>query len=236
MDDDQTTELMLKAYDAAPPHIQAFIESGKMAPFVLRLQQNMSLHVDIADEVSNALLLTLLGVTEPAELPETLKNMGLSEEQIIQVIKEANREIFIPVREETKQNVIGRESHLAAQPKPVPPPPAYQAPVQAAVSPTPYSVPVVPESPAMRTMVSDVEHLKEAKSQASEPYTIPSPPKPVPPPVQQPQAPRPIAPPPPPIAPRAPIVPPTPQQTPNETELAHTLKKYGIDPYREPVE
>lgn len=267
MDDTKLNELLLRAYGAAPEHIQEFIADEGLDEFMLDLQVDKKLRADVAASVSDHILLTLLGVMQPAELATALKtDTGLTETQAVEVLQEVNKSIFIPLKEKT----LKKEAPQAApaqvqQPKPVPPPPAYvpptpkpaaqKAPVFRPFVPPPATQPVsaptppvqpqapkpvapttpapkpqpvhttseLPQRPPMRTMMQDAQ-------QAQHP-TPPPTPTPRPAPVQTPPA----------IA-QAPVTPPsftkTPGQpsTPNKEDLANTLKQYGVDPYREPVE
>lgn len=105
MNEDQLQDLLVRGYDSAPPHIQKFIQDGKVGAFVMSVQGSAQLHADVADDVSNQILLTLLGVLSPAELPDTLKKeVGLSDAQIATILNEANKTIFIPLRDELSKN------------------------------------------------------------------------------------------------------------------------------------
>jgi hypothetical protein len=229
--DSETKELLTQAYRAAPTHIRKFIDSGKLEAFVRELQVSAGLHVDQADVVARELLMMILGIEDPNTFISTLQNeLGLEPSKLDRIVADINNKIFIPLRRET-------EAALASVPpekkKPVIPSPS-SAVVQKEISkptslkpiiptlPThlkPVLPPTPPAAPPMRTMEHDVEEMKEGK--APLPFIAP------------PVAPTPTAAP----APRPqPVTPPTPSSTPTEQEVHDTLKQYGIDPYREPVE
>lgn len=151
MNDDQLQDILVRGFNSAPPHIQKFIQDGKVGAFVMSVQTSAQLHADVADDVSNQILLTLLGVLSPAELPEILKKeVGLSDTQVSLILTEANRAIFTPLRDElgkgsvntedTEADVLEgdfepleeiapRNAPLQPEPsKPIPPPPSYAPP------------------------------------------------------------------------------------------------------------
>ena len=124
-------------------------------------------------------------------------------------------------------------------PRPVPPPRAAPLPPEPSWTPTQE----LRAEPSVRTMAHDVEAMKSGGMPAPIPYTAPKPASP--PPAPAPQMPSPPQPPPP-MAPQ-PVRPPVteplrptphPQDlhAPDREEVTTTLQKYGIDPYREPVE
>jgi hypothetical protein len=286
MDNDQNlNDLLVKAYDAAPPQIQDFIDDERLADFMINLQMTKKMQVDVAGEVSNRILLTLLGVLSPNELPVELKAAGVPDEQVDEVLKAANNAIFLPLREEMRnapqtptqpqvptQAPSSPTTPLVAVPTPIampqapapqpvqpvvpayvppmpqPPAPTYTPPVQPVAPPEPY----VPAAPVARTMAHDVEAMKDGHFvPAWAPPATPAPVQqaapaapvftPMPAPVTAP-APQPkqsaYVPPPinalraEPVAPKQPAS----DTLPERKEITDTLKKYGIDPYHEPVD
>ncbi len=294
MDNDHNLDdLLVKAYDAAPPQIQAFIDDERLADFMINLQMTKKMQVDVAGEVSNRILLTLLGVLSPNELPAELKAAGVPDEQIDEVLKAANDAIFLPLREEMRtapqtpapqqipaQAPSSPATPLVSVPTPIampqapapqPAAPIYTPPAQPPMAPEPYIPPAPVAMPVARTMAHDVEAMKDghqpsawtppvapqnpspafsvptsfSQPQAPVAYKMPQavPPAPVftptPAPMSAPQPPRPAYVPPPINALRPdPLTPkqPSSDTLPERKEITDTLKKYGIDPYHEPLD
>lgn len=132
-----------------------------------------------------------------------------------------------------------------AAPRPAPPAPApVVVPAAPAVSvapaaPMPSPAPVMPAEPLMRTMAHDVEAMNGPRPAPQTPAAPSAPAVSV-----APAAPAPVSETPsawaaPVAAPRSETPPPHPTRAigaPDPQEVTDTLKKYGIDPYREPVE
>lgn len=294
--DQQTQQALLTGYNAAPKPVQEFISSGKFTEFMQALQAKLGIHIDVADKVSNELLLVLLGLSDATELPDNLIKTGLDDELVEPVIDGVTTVVFGPLREEvlksaampaplptprTSQPQVPPISITAPAPAPAawppkpepmpapvvpPPPPRPEPPL--ALRPTPPPIPQTPPvpvpppapQPTMRTMVQDVEGMPNGD--------MPPPPKPISAPMIA--SPKPAAPvgmrayaamparptptppvvlPPPIVIPPAPTITPpsaSPQTppakaptispTPSAEEVAHGLKQYGVDPYREPIE
>ena len=287
MDDDQKIEeSLVRVYEAAPEAIRNFIDEDGVDAFALRMQSRMKLHVDVAQELANRILLTLLGVIEPTNLPAELKTAGVADEQVDEVLKAANEAIFLPLREEMRnapqapaqpqvpvQAPSSPQAPLVSVPTPIampqapapqpvvptyvpptpqPPAPVYTPPAQPVAAPEPYIPATPPPAPVARTMAHDVEAMKDGHFvPAWAPPATPAPVQqaapaapvftPMPAPVTAP-APQPkqsaYVPPPinalraEPVAPKQPAS----DTLPERKEITDTLKKYGIDPYHEPVD
>lgn len=287
MDNDQNlSDLLVKAYDAAPPQIQAFIDDERLTDFMITLQMQKKMQVDVAGEVSNRILLTLLGVLSPNELPAELKAAGVPEEQVDEVLKAANDSIFLPLREEMRnapqapaqpqvpvQAPSSPQAPLVSVPTPIamsqapapqpvvpayippapqPVAPIYTPPAQPVAAPEPYIPATPPPAPVARTMAHDVEAMKDGHSvpawtppiaSAPVPQAAPTAPvftpmrSPTPAPAPQPKQSAYV---PPPInalrAEAAAQKQPASDTLPERKEITDTLKKYGIDPYHEPLD
>lgn len=229
--------VLADAFAQAPEPVQAFISSGKYEAFLEELRTAQNLHVDVVNLVSDELLMMLVGMSEPLELAENLKSeAGLTDEQTAAVIDAANREIFVPLRNSVVQPEASSPARepLVPMPAPIASPPTPPVPVttvKEAPPPPPVATiapePVQPSISSVRTMAHDVEAIKEGSAPEPVPYRAPEPLVPAP------VAPTPI------ITPAAPAMSsPRPVVTaaPDPGEVASTLKQYGIDPYREPVE
>lgn len=98
---DETTsqdQQLLATFENAPPFIRAFVEDGEFSAFVERLADKFSLETGLRARISNELLMTLLGITSPTELPDNLRNeAGVPEAFIPGIIEEAREGIFEPL-------------------------------------------------------------------------------------------------------------------------------------------
>ncbi len=264
--DTLTTEenQLLATFQNTPPFIQEFIESGEFSAFTEKLSTKFGFTPDMRTDVSNEILMVLLGVSSPNELPQNLATeAGVGEILIPDIIEEVRNGVFEPLIAKGGGEpahdlpvIISTETPRT----PPPPPPAYVAtstpPVQvpapassplatfhanlptnapsehAPAPPTrPTPVPEVKaifsaqptkplEEPHARTMAGDIEAMQHGGT--------PAPQQRVPVPERE-------------NHPQSPPLPPTTTQKPTAQEpsassLQADLKKYGIDPYREPIE
>ena len=74
MDTEKSTLInqMKKAFLAAPPQVQSLIESDKITPFLSSAQQEFQFGQEAYAQLSNELLLLVLGLSDPEELLETI--------------------------------------------------------------------------------------------------------------------------------------------------------------------
>lgn len=260
---DQTTkDQILAAFEQAPPYVKELVNSGKYTEFMNKVRILGNYHADVLGNISDEILMMLLGMSEPVELMDNLqKEAGITQEEAGMIVDLANDEIFGPLRESLKKGSESapvqaprpalvetpavatgyypdptRPNAPAPAPLPVPPP----APIPVPVPPAPVAqAPIPPVAPPpMRTMVQDIEQMGQggatpppvvAQMPPVSPSAIPTPVRPAPEP-PPPYIPPPVPPPPPPQPT------PNPEDAPNRAEIEATLKRYGIDPYREPVE
>lgn len=223
--------------EGLPAPVRDFVVSDKPGQVVLELSRKYQMHADQADKFHQALLFMLLGVYDPDKFVDKLSEVGLSQETIQGVLTDLNRLVFEPIK----------QKEVATVPQVVPRPPV--APVPAPLSdalPIEPAAPII-APPPMRTMANDIESMS--------PGGAPQPAAPVAPtPLPAPEAPKPtVAPLPPQWS--APVAAPKdvpafdktfarplasagrPESTtPDLNEVHNTLKKYGIDPYREAPE
>jgi hypothetical protein len=243
-----------KALNAAPKAVREVLDDGILDLQVAKLSQEHRLHVDQIGLVASCAQNILIGLLSPTQFVTELKAVGIQEQTAATILQSLNQEMFKPIHEklraekEEKPVSMPEFSVPAPSQKPTPAPtPRYEAPKPSmpvappeAMRPLPPEPPIsalpsappqppppvfeppppqAPSMPLMRTMEHDVEEMKEGK--APLPFMAP-PAAPTPSPVP---APRPQS---------APS--PAPSSTPTEQEVHDTLKQYGIDPYREPVE
>lgn len=98
-----TEEVLTRAYAAAPAHIQSYLSSGKLESFCLSLGQRFNIHADLLDQIARELVLTLLGLTNPKDLIVNLSVEAKVPSLLLSpVVEEMNKNIFEPLRQETK--------------------------------------------------------------------------------------------------------------------------------------
>lgn len=201
------------AYQTAPAHIKAYLDSGQLADVVLHLQNTYGLHIDVTEKVAKELVLTLLGIVPPTEFPINLRVVAKIQEAYIEpIVSDVNRLIFIPLGEQTRIGETEPPAQVQAKPSgtewvnvtastaPAVPPvntgvpslvpqvapaPSYGAPPAPAPS-TSYQQPATPASVTRRVPTGYESVLKEQNTGASQ--TPPPVPPPVASPVYQPQA------------------------------------------------
>lgn len=246
MTTDEQTLFLQQAFAQAPEYVRSYISSGKYDAFTEKIKTVGSFTEDVQSIISNEVLMMLLGMSEPQELATNLvQEAGITAEEADAVVVLANTEIFTPIQNEAQKapaSIAPRPQASSAPQAPIVPVPsiATPPPVQPYVPPVPIPAPqpqALPIVPEMRTMAHDVEAMKNGVPQAK-PIPAQSTPAPVPQ-----TAPIPVQPTPPVVPPevgmgaRPVTAPTTPRvRTPDSAELTSTLKKYGIDPYREAPE
>lgn len=222
------------------------------------------LSLDIANQVSNELLLMLLGFTAPDQMFDQFVDMeGLELDVIPDLLADINKEILLPLRGSLNASQAPAQDSAPnpASPAPRTTPPAQPSPQPVSVAIPPIDAPAsaappMPHpvtEPVMRTMAGDMQAMKEHPegiphatvsapfAQDSTPRPAPTSPVPAPQPVLE-HAPIPV--PPQPIAPATPAPdllsesghPARTVAPPPNLPGAPIVKEYGTDPYREPLE
>lgn len=241
-----------------PPAVRDFVTSDKLDEVVLELAGKYQMHADQSGKFHEALVYMLLGVYDPERFVARLTQAGIPGESVQGVIADLNDRVFVPLRAteaDAPTTTPAAPAPVAPQPAPVRPTPAPapaapqipEAPVfhdpfavltqsagpQQAIAPE--APAPVPAEPTMRTMAHDVEAMKTGTAPAPVPYAAPSVPPPAPAPAPESFiAPAPVDP-----LPSVRTFPPAQapaEKSPDPKELHETLKKYGIDPYRESVD
>jgi len=204
----------LEAYNNAPELVREELSGDTLVDFVIDLQKNYGLHVDVVGQVTEMVRNTLLGLLTPAEFYGGLYEIGLAPDVAQQLTKELNERVFNPLH--TKMREGGDQ--VADVPAPVPSVPAMSLRPEPVA--TPQAVPPAPrvEPPVPVNLPTGTDPFPSAPlAQVS--YV---PPAPIPPPqapayVPVPPVPQPVAvaplpvPPPPPPAYTPPPIPQTPQ-------------------------
>lgn len=251
-----TQEMIDAAFASASPSIRFYIEEGRLADAVGKIIKKNSFPSSLAVPLAELGHGALLGLIPPAVFSKELAVVGAPSAAIgaitssfyEEVVKKAAEtkipepfdESTLPPLEETppepqpsptthdgiEQHMLPEGHHHDASPASMPKP-ATTMPVMKVPVPAPRPTPQPPARPIPapaprpapmqepirpRTMASDVEALGGGKN--------------VPKPTPRPQP----APMPKPVMPQAPV------QAPSADAVHADLKKYGVDPYREPVE
>lgn len=242
---------------ALPPSVQEFIVGPERDRISLALTQKYNLHADQAATFAHAYLYLLLGILSPEEFTKTLSDAGIDQKIISGLTNDVNELVFKPLREKVQQPPASPRSVTTPQPTQplvppmtlvppvpeltlppapiqapapvIPPPPVVQAPV---VPPPPVqNAPIYDEHPAMRTMATDMQAVKEHHDPMAAFSHAPVTPAPA-------AVPAPVVPPPLPPSPVTEAVPAPAPHAPPPPNLPGTPQSplYRIDPYREPTE
>ncbi len=250
-------------FQKLPYPIKEFLSSPNFGDMIDELQVKHKLHVDTTGTLAEGVTQMIAGIISPTQFLQELRGAGVSDVVANNLLQDLNTRVFKPLNEKIREDGFvvpttseSRPEQPQARPAPQtlratqplqtsPPNPPVPLPPTPAVSVAPQPVPPQPKpipspvaqptprpiaAPAMRTMAHDVEGMKEGK--VPPPFFAnpvpPAAPVSVPPP-----APRPV----PPVFPTTPPPPrEVPSLTPTAEEVSSSLKKYGIDPYREAVE
>lgn len=104
---EQDTQKLVKERAALLPEpIKETILSGAVERTIEKMIASFGLHIDVADAIANEVTLSLLGFTEPTELPEHLKaETALDEKSIMRIIQFLNTELYGPLVEKLRKGV-----------------------------------------------------------------------------------------------------------------------------------
>src|SRR5262245_54454599 len=93
MNEQTFTSLLVDAFDAAPTHIQAFIEKGGLHQLAASLQQRLKLEASTMDRVTNEIVFMLLGITDAKDFPSELAAAGIAPDIGRQVVESVGKEV-----------------------------------------------------------------------------------------------------------------------------------------------
>lgn len=138
------------------------------------LRDRYSLHVDVTGITIEAIRNMLLGILPPTEFIPTLVRAGIPEEAARRLTGDLNREVFIPLREQVRKDPSAVPAHATNSSVPLVGPPEIRQPEKFLPEPVTQQAPSAPKippyniinaevRPAVRTMASDMEMLKEGK-------------------------------------------------------------------------
>jgi|GEM_PF-1533401 len=232
------------AFEKAPQNTRFFIEEGLLAEKVEEISKRNALPLPVVRQFATLCRNALLGLVSPANFSEELISSGapatavatLTSAFLEEIVKEVSV-VKIPESEEgastsdnykVAQHMLPEGHHhddqlspdavkpsvsasAIVRPEPTPVKTTPIPPVPVSVRPAPITQPAVqPLRP--RTMASDVEAMQTGGKSEAKPFVKPQPPAP----------------------PAMPVV--KPPVSAAAANVHEDLKKYGVDPYREPVE
>lgn len=244
-----------EAISKAPQQAQDLIGEGGLVQEVKTIAQTLALPTTQRRTIIVLARNMLIGLLRPTQFVSELKDAGVAEQVANAILKHLNETILKPVYDkkggETQKPVAAvlpqKPTTTSTLPAPSQKPPIPASFPKALSAPKSLPVPAIANTPTpaealhltpsmptpMRTMRHDAEGIKEQKP--SIPFFSPPSSKTVKDNGQTmlPQIYTPPMPPPPPQS----VQPPKPQPSaPTHEEISGSLKQYGIDPYREPVQ
>ena len=100
---DVTKNNLKTVYAATPPRVKELIESGSFEQTLGAILENNKVSEGLRPAVENAVLLTVLGVTEIEEMIHDLHDIdGLTDTQISGVVDSVAEKIFVPLIEKAQ--------------------------------------------------------------------------------------------------------------------------------------
>ncbi len=101
------------AYNSLPKVVQETIANADVQAKLRELSKAYSLHLDKWRLLENEIMLALLGITEPQDLPENIvKDVGLTPEQANKITEAVIAIVFDPIQESLKEQVGEAQSTL----------------------------------------------------------------------------------------------------------------------------
>lgn len=240
----QKSEFHAKFHDA-PLEIREAYASEETYQKILALVKELQVPETVQKVLGTEVGYAILGLRKPEETKLAFTTAGASEALASSIVNRIAKNILAPLRSSGGQGVQKEKQSVIAPKTPgyipvdhqlpdghpekkIPPqPPKPPAPTAPARLPTPPPTTPRPSAPSglssaiqqavrPRTMASDVEAMQPSKGE-HKPKPEPVAPKPMPTPARM-----------------DPVV--TPKPSPAIAKVGEDLKKYGVDPYREPVE
>jgi hypothetical protein len=243
-----------KAYDAAPTLIKEAVDSDLVIDFGVSLPTKYGLHLDVTQTIVTLIRNLLIGLLNPKEFYDEIQALRIDQGTAQRLVTDLNEQVFLPIREKM-QEVSEEEASEAREPQGVVPAPApVSVPATAPTAPisknlihpdAPVSVPATAPAVVTPTVAAPlptpptapyyiapapVQPVAEAVHLELPPTAVPAIVAPTPTPVVPPtlSAPRPLPP--------QPSASASASASGNKDALHDVLKKYGIDPYREPAQ
>ncbi|MCD5384656.1 MAG: hypothetical protein LRZ97_01945 [Candidatus Pacebacteria bacterium] len=103
------------AYAALPKVVQDVITDSDVQAKLRELSKVYSLHLDKWTILENEIMMALLGINEPQDLPSNIvSNVGLTKEQATKITEAVISIVFDPIQDELKSEVGKSKSALEA--------------------------------------------------------------------------------------------------------------------------
>lgn len=104
--DSRTTQTIEEQFQKLPSSVRKAITSGDIKEKFQKLVQVHKLHLDQWETIENLILLTILGIHPPQELPEKIvAESGLDSESASKLVEDVALLIFKPIREELEREL-----------------------------------------------------------------------------------------------------------------------------------
>jgi hypothetical protein len=110
---EDTKQQIQDAFNALPKVVQDVITSSDIKDKLRQLSKAYSLHLDKWMVLENEIMMALLGITEPEDLPSNIvKHVGLTQEQAAKITEAVVSIVFNPIQEQLKGRVGDSQSTL----------------------------------------------------------------------------------------------------------------------------
>lgn len=97
-------KILLERFQSLPPALQQAIRSSNLRDQLKKIAEKFRLHIDQAAALENQTVMVMMGLQTPLEYTEALENeLAVSENASYDIAEEANKEIFLPIREHLKK-------------------------------------------------------------------------------------------------------------------------------------
>ena len=238
MTNEPTTTEAIEALKSAPPAVQEIFAAEETNDFIDELRKRYQLHVDVAGSLGKEIGFLLLGLVSPQDFFKKLTLAGVDTIKAQGIVNDLNEHIFKPLRTKMQEGGAGTPAPRLLTPTPQPrvdvPPMVRPSVGTASATVKPVFQPAHPtQTPPVPQRVPPPPPPNLPGASVAMPAANPLP-RTVPPmPVSRPMVPPPTATPSPTGLSQPPATPPSPKPFSPGVPM---LKKYGVDPYREPVE
>jgi hypothetical protein len=107
------TQQIQDAFNSLPKVVQEAITDADIQAQLRQLAKSYSLHLDKWVELENEIMLAIVGISEPRDLPENIvERVGLTHEQAVKITQAVAAIVFDPIQEKLKTQVGEAKSTL----------------------------------------------------------------------------------------------------------------------------
>ncbi len=115
-----TNQIIKEQLSLAPKELKAYISEEKWSLATQEVARNINCSQEQTEAIQNEVIITLLGLDLRTNIPNNLKEVGLNDLQIRQIVSELDEKVFKPVIEflpteteaENPENLIPQGDHL----------------------------------------------------------------------------------------------------------------------------